>query len=613
MIVTANVKEDQSNFLGNLIAEDNDLYGNRLTVFAVQGSDANIGTTITGQYGSVIIDADGGYEYFPDNDSNQVQGLAEGEIAEDSFAYTLIDDLNVSYQKTLIVTITGVNDAPVGKDNFNETYEGDTFLVGGNIRDNDFDVDGRPPHGIENITASAIQVGNTNAITPLTEQTVSISGQYGSLLTSSYGSYNYFIDNGTDGDGSKLVQKLAAGEQVHETFTYTIVDDFGLSDQETLTITITGANDAPVAKDDFNDIYEGNTALISGNVLSNDFDIDNNDTINVFDVVGGTIGSEFDGFYGAITIYANGGYEYRLNANLNLHEGEIVHEKFAYTIKDSSGVTDQAILDIAITGTDDTYLYYGSDGDDSIYGSDGNDVIRAGAGNDFIRSGAGDDDINGGKGNDRIFSDNGDDVVRGGDGNDSIFGGLGDDLLIGAEGDDRIYGGDGDDVVRGGLGHDIILGGAGNDQVYGGLGDDLLYGAFGDDVIRGHAGNDVIFGDALGVKAGGNDVIYGGDGDDVIYGNFGRDIIDGGAGSDKIVFSSLEDSVVGEEDVIKNFVVDEDIIDLLEVSEINSYDDLTVHHDSHNGINTFTYSFDDVFSFKVESTGMLTEDNFDMV
>src|ERR1043165_387513 len=84
------------------------------------------------------------------------------------------------------------------------------------------------------------------------------------------------------------VQAREQGETVTDQFTFTVTDEHGATSSSTLTITITGTNDAPVANADTNagDAVKeagvqdgGNTAepgdaSASGNVLTNDTDID---------------------------------------------------------------------------------------------------------------------------------------------------------------------------------------------------------------------------------------------------------------------------------------------------------------------------------------------------
>src|SRR5690606_33199490 len=89
-----------------------------------------------------------------------------------------------------------------------------------------------------------------------------------------------------------VVNALSPGETLTEVFTYQVTDKGGLSAIATLTITIQGANDAPVAVDDHNTATagasDGSPAPVnaSGNVITGapgtgvDTDVDNADKPN---------------------------------------------------------------------------------------------------------------------------------------------------------------------------------------------------------------------------------------------------------------------------------------------------------------------------------------------
>ncbi|MFF7706633.1 M10 family metallopeptidase C-terminal domain-containing protein [Pseudomonas sp. NPDC007930] len=74
-----------------------------------------------------------------------------------------------------------------------------------------------------------------------------------------------------------------------------------------------------------------------------------------------------------------------------------------------------------------------------------------------------------------------------------------------------------------------------------------LYGDWGNDYLSGGAGNDTLDGNA---------------GDDVLVGGLGADTLTGGAGSDRFVFQSSADSYVGSADVITDFTVGVDTLDV---------------------------------------------------
>ena len=183
----------------------------------------------------------------------------------------------------------------------------------------------------------------------------------------------------------------------------------------------------------------------------------------------------------------------------------------------------------------------GEGGNDTISGTLNSDILDGGDGDDLISGDRGEDSIRGGAGNDTLSGDLDDDQLFGGDGADSLVGGLGNDLLRGGNDDDRLNGNAGNDTLEGELGNDTLLGGSGNDLARGGSGADSIKGQSGLDTLFGGGGNDTIRGEA------GNDVINGGDGDDSIRGGTGHDLITGGEGSDNINGEAGNDTLLGDD------------------------------------------------------------------
>jgi hypothetical protein len=64
---------------------------------------------------------------------------------------------------------------------------------------------------------------------------------------------------------------LGVGETAQETFTYTVADGAGLTDEGLVTVTVNGINDLPVAADDAASTLDNSAITIS--VLSNDSDL----------------------------------------------------------------------------------------------------------------------------------------------------------------------------------------------------------------------------------------------------------------------------------------------------------------------------------------------------
>ncbi len=111
-----------------------------------------------------------------------------------------------------------------------------------------------------------------------------ITAKYGTLTIGADGTYTYDVN-----ELSPALIALPQGSTVSETFTYTISDGKGGTASSTLTITINGGNNAPTAVNDFK--YENEVALnnvqATGNVKTNDSDIDTGDSFSVVQASGG--------------------------------------------------------------------------------------------------------------------------------------------------------------------------------------------------------------------------------------------------------------------------------------------------------------------------------------
>jgi len=181
-----------------------------------------------------------------------------------------------------------------------------------------------------------------------------------------------------------------------------------------------------------------------------------------------------------------------------------------------------------IHGTADDDLILGKNGNNIVYGYEGDDVIFEDGGNDVIDSGAGNDLVYAGKDNDLVMAQEGDDVVYAGLGDDLVFAGDGDDAVLAEGGNDVVFGGDGNDFISGGFGNDVLSGDDGNDQLYGESGNDALFGRDGNDQLAGMDGYDYL---------------NGGAGNDLLDGGAAADEMIGGAGNDTYGVDDIDDTV----------------------------------------------------------------------
>ncbi len=317
-----------------------------------------VGSQLHGSLGTLTIAADGSFSFaVADNDA--VRALAAGETAINRFTYTPtvagVSDAPI----TVTVTVTGINDAPVAVADTNNVVAGTpTTVVTGNVRANDSDPDNGTLRGQLTVTSVAKVVGGVAG----SGQPVAapLTGDYGTLTLNADGSYSYALNT------AGAVRGLAAGTTATDVFSYTIADPQGATATTTLTVTVTGAaNSAPVALPDSASVIAQTAAPITGNVRTNDNDVESPrsqlSVISIATVSGGvagvaqTIDTPITGTYGALTINADGTYSYALAnssvAVIGLTAGQVVTDRFAYTIADPQGASATTTLTISVSGS----------------------------------------------------------------------------------------------------------------------------------------------------------------------------------------------------------------------------------------------------------------------
>ncbi|OBY88783.1 adhesin [Pseudomonas sp. AU11447] len=363
-----------SNPSGNVLANDTDpdtittIPQDVMHVVSFWAGDSPTSTTVTapgqslrGQYGTLTLNQDGSWSYALDNTLPEVEALrASGQTLQDKFTYLGADIWGGATPGLLTITIDGRNDTPIASDDTATAVEAGGVNNGtpgidprGNVLDNDTDVDG-------------VQYGETKTVVHYTSEngnTVSagqvLQGLYGKLTINADGSYQYVVDN-----ANPTVQALrTAGETLREVFTYRMRDTAGATSDARLTVTVQGADDNPVARDDSNVASDETPApQATGNVLPNDSDVDGGDHLTVTGIrtgeetasgTAGVIGQPIAGRYGTLVLNADGSYTYTID--LSNREvlaaaglGQILKDYFTYTISDLTGLTDQAQLTITL-------------------------------------------------------------------------------------------------------------------------------------------------------------------------------------------------------------------------------------------------------------------------
>ncbi|MGG8495385.1 beta strand repeat-containing protein, partial [Tenacibaculum sp. TC6] len=95
---------------GSQIAGISDIYWqgstSNIVISQIDGNAANVGTAYVGTYGTIVVNADGSYEYFVDTTNPLVAALLVGQTLTETFSYTLSDGTNTD-TANLIITING--------------------------------------------------------------------------------------------------------------------------------------------------------------------------------------------------------------------------------------------------------------------------------------------------------------------------------------------------------------------------------------------------------------------------------------------------------------------------------------------------------------------------
>ncbi|WP_305880423.1 retention module-containing protein [Pseudomonas citronellolis] len=295
----AAVDEDQVS-TGQLVATDAD--DGAVLTFSIDGN-APAGFTLK---------TDGSWTF--DGKDSAYQHLADGETQVISIPVIVTDEHGATNSSSLTLTITGTNDAPVAQAG-NATTEENTILNGQVPAASDVD-------GTIASYQLATDVGTGN----------------GTLTFNPNGSYSF--DPGQDFDS------LPAGVSRDITFTYQAKDDSGaLSDPQTITITVTGTNDAPIAQAD-SVTTEENTILNGQVPAASDVD--------------GTIASyqlttDVGTGNGTLAFNPNGSYSFDPGQDFDsLPAGVSRDITFTYQAQDDSGaLSDPQTITITVTGTND--------------------------------------------------------------------------------------------------------------------------------------------------------------------------------------------------------------------------------------------------------------------
>ncbi|CAA9275684.1 MAG: RTX toxins and related Ca2+-binding proteins [uncultured Acidimicrobiales bacterium] len=262
----------------------NDTDPERSTLSATKVSDP--------AHGSVTVNADGSFVYTPSVNYN----------GADSFTYKANDGGGDSNVATVNLTVTAVGDAPVaGNDAYSTSEDTPLTVAVPGLLGNDTDAEGNP------LTASRV----TNPA-------------HGTVTVNADGSFTYTPSVNYNGPDS---------------FTYKANDGTADSNVATVTITVAGVNDAPVATGDSVTTPEDSPLSVAApGVLANDTDADGSPLAAT---------KVSDPTHGSVTVNSNGSFVYTPAA------GYSGSDSFTYKANDGTADSNVATVEINVTAVND--------------------------------------------------------------------------------------------------------------------------------------------------------------------------------------------------------------------------------------------------------------------
>jgi len=341
-------------------------------------------TALAGDYGTLVLHADGSYSYTLDNDNTTVNALKDGDTLTETYTYTLTDKDGDQSTTTLKITINGHTDGTLSitPDDGNGAADGHVTVNEAGLADHDGSqtntgtIAVNVPDGLTSVDVggTTVDLAGLRNLDPADSATwitittpkgeITLTGftetaSVGGVPTAGTLAYSYTLTQAqsTPGDDGNT-ESIGLG----------ILDAGGGTATGTLTVYI--ADDAPTAHADTDSVTEDSGVAATGNVFTNDR-IGADGAASPGPVTGvahgataGTVGGSLDGAYGNLTLNADGSYSYVVddaNPAVNaLSVGKTLTETFSYTITDGDGDTSVSTLTITIRGANDAPVTVGT-------------------------------------------------------------------------------------------------------------------------------------------------------------------------------------------------------------------------------------------------------------
>jgi VCBS repeat-containing protein len=349
----------------------NDLGGSAKTLWSIDNtSDDGSGDLIAKDLVGVVefselgakisLTADGKIKY----DTTLLDSLGAGETVTDQFTYCIRLSNGTLSWATVNVTLTGSNDAPeisvlTGDSAAACFNEGDAPLsTSGTLTVNDVDTS-----DVVDTTVSGISVSGNQGTLSDDDLKAMLTLVGGDDLAANVGDSHNLTWN--FGSTPEAFDFLAEGQSLVLTYTLTSSDGHGGSDTQTVTITIKGTNDGPVANaDDGGSVGENETK--SFDVIGNDTDVDDGAVLSLASIDGVTV----DGVAASLAeagALSMDGDEVKFTPGTafdHLAAGDSVEVVVSYTVEDEHGASSSSTLTFTVTGSNDAAMVTGDDAKD---------------------------------------------------------------------------------------------------------------------------------------------------------------------------------------------------------------------------------------------------------
>ncbi|WP_277594525.1 VCBS domain-containing protein [Pseudomonas chlororaphis] len=357
-VQSGDAKEDSGDYAasGNITFTDADLIDSH-SVTVTPGASGYLGSFTTDPLNDSTGTGSGSLGWHFAVDNTALQFLGEGQTVTQTYNVAIGDGT----VQTVTITLTGTNDRPTLTiaDTTGAMSEGNaaaTLNDSGALSFADLD-------NIDAVTVSHTANGN-----------IAWSGGTLDAGVASALVAGFSVDqNSWDYSSSQNLDFLGAGETI--TFSYRVVatDNSGAANAasatQTVSITITGSNDAPVLSfasgNDAGAVQEDTTLSVSGQFSSADID---HDASAIWSINGSPTGT-----YGSIAVDGSGQWTYTLangtdgvaSAVQSLKAGESHDEVFSVQVSDGLGGVDTQLVTITVTGSNDAPVLSFATGNDA--------------------------------------------------------------------------------------------------------------------------------------------------------------------------------------------------------------------------------------------------------